>query len=239
MNYHALYKCDIANGIGWRVTLFVSGCSNHCKGCQNPQTWDPNSGKPFTEEVMTKLLGELKKPYCRGLSLSGGDPLFPGNVEAVREICRRAKAECPDKDIALWTGYVFEDLNREQKSVLQYVDVLIDGPFIQELADPYKLVWRGSSNQRVCKKEDGVWKTDDRYPYVDVCSSSIKADASSTLCRLTREGLQRLPWIFSLIQMWRRIEDVYHTSNFFHKICLFLFFSLRIFIKLINMIIHK
>lgn len=103
MNYHKMIRADIANGVGFRVTLFVSGCTNHCKGCQNPQTWPFDSGKPFTEETMKKLLNEVKDVHCAGLSLSGGDPLNPLNAPTVAKICQRVKEECPNKDIWCWT----------------------------------------------------------------------------------------------------------------------------------------
>lgn len=104
----------------------MSGCENHCKGCQNPQTWDSSSGRPFTIETMQKLLDEVRKEKCDGLSLSGGDPLFPGNVSTVKCICRIVKLACPDKPIWMWTGYRMEYLTDAQKAALDDVDVLID-----------------------------------------------------------------------------------------------------------------
>lgn len=154
MNYCSLNPCDIANGLGVRVSLFVSGCDKHCKGCFNPETWNPDYGKPFTKDTLTNLLGMLDKSFIQGLSLLGGDPFFPENRKEISLICRAVKSKFNDtKDIWMYTGYLYEDILRYDKEktsheILRYVDVLVDGPFIEKLKDT-TLNFKGSSNQRV------------------------------------------------------------------------------------------
>lgn len=148
MNYHQYYPVDVVNGPGTRVTLFVSGCEHQCRGCYNQSTWDVRSGHQFDQAMADRITADLKDTRIvrRGLSLSGGDPLLPANVDAILALVKRVKTECPDKDIWLWTGYVFDELTASQRAVLEYIDVLVDGKFEQSLADP-SLVFRGSSNQ--------------------------------------------------------------------------------------------
>lgn len=111
MNYAKIVPCDIANGPGVRVTLFCAGCNHHCPGCQNPTTWDPNGGQPFTDETLDKIVDLLRPDYIQGLTLTGGDPLYPENREVVEKIVRRVWAEFQDKkDVWLWTGYKWEEL---------------------------------------------------------------------------------------------------------------------------------
>ena len=150
MNYHKYYPVDVINGPGTRCTLFVSGCEHQCRGCYNQSTWSLTSGHPFDQAMEDRLIADLNDTTIRrrGLSLSGGDPLHPQNLDAVLRLVSRVKAECPDKDIWMWTGYEFANLCAQQQAVIAYIDVLIDGPFIESLADP-SLVWRGSSNQNV------------------------------------------------------------------------------------------
>jgi len=148
MNYHQYYPIDVVNGPGTRCTLFVAGCEHKCKGCYNATTWRLNSGKLFTLELENKILADLKDDDIvrRGLSLSGGDPLHPANVSSILQLTKRVKKETPTKDIWLWTGYKLDELNTEQKQILKFIDVLIDGKFMLDLKDA-KLLWRGSSNQ--------------------------------------------------------------------------------------------
>ncbi len=150
MNYHQYHPIDVVNGPGTRSTLFVSGCEHQCKGCYNQGTWSLCSGHPFTQELEDRIIADLNDTRIprRGLSLSGGDPLHPQNVASVLNLVIRVKQECTDKDIWLWTGYRLNELSDEQRQVLEYIDVLIDGKFEKELADP-SLDWRGSSNQVV------------------------------------------------------------------------------------------
>lgn len=149
MNYCKYIPIDVINGLGTRCTLFVAGCEHHCKGCYNQSTWNVNSGFPFTEELVSQIITDLNdtRIHRRGLSLSGGDPLLPHNLEAVKALCERVRAECsPDKDIWLWTGYLKDELTPAQQEVVDLVDVLIDGKFIEEQRD-VKLPFRGSRNQ--------------------------------------------------------------------------------------------
>lgn len=148
MNYHRYYPIDVVNGEGTRCTLFVAGCVHQCPGCYNKSTWGINSGKPFTQSLEDQIIKDLQDTEIKrqGLSLSGGDPLHPKNVPTILKLVKRVKAECDNKDIWLWTGYKLNELTDEQQSVVPYIDVLIDGKFVQDLADP-KLLWRGSSNQ--------------------------------------------------------------------------------------------
>ncbi|EGR1071687.1 TPA: anaerobic ribonucleoside-triphosphate reductase-activating protein [Vibrio cholerae] len=148
MNYHQYYPIDVVNGPGTRCTLFVSGCVHQCKGCYNQSTWSLSSGHRYTQEMEDKIIADLKdiRIKRRGLSLSGGDPMHPANLSAVLQLVQRVKTECPDKDIWLWTGYTLAELDDSQQALLPYIDVLVDGKFIQEQADP-GLEWRGSANQ--------------------------------------------------------------------------------------------
>lgn len=146
MNYGALKNIDIANGPGCRVSLFVSGCRNHCKGCFQPETWDFNYGQEFTINTFSELLALLGNPHVRGLSILGGDPLEPENEDIVEDICLLVKIKYPSKDIWMWTGYLWEVV--KEAPVLKHVDVLVDGPFV-ETKKNLCLAYRGSENQRV------------------------------------------------------------------------------------------
>lgn len=152
MNYHRYYPVDVVNGPGTRCALFVAGCVHQCKGCYNKSTWSVNSGFPFTQELEDQIIYDLQDTEIKrqGLSLSGGDPLHPQNVATILKLVKRVKSECDGKDIWLWTGYKLSELTKNQQAVLPYIDILIDGKFIQALSDP-KLIWRGSSNQIVHK----------------------------------------------------------------------------------------
>jgi anaerobic ribonucleoside-triphosphate reductase activating protein len=147
MNYGTIKPLDIANGPGCRVSLFVSGCRNRCKGCFQPETWNFGYGQEFTSETRQELLRLLDDPQVAGLSILGGDPFEPENRSCVLDICRSVRTRFGDsKTIWMWTGYYWEDLR--DLSVMGYVDVLVDGPFMLEERD-LRLFYRGSSNQRV------------------------------------------------------------------------------------------
>lgn len=148
MNYHKIEKYSIANGTGIRCVLWCSGCLVHCKGCQNPHTWCFDGGMPFDKVAMQELCEALDKPYIQGLTLSGGNPM--DNIPEVLHICCTVKEKFPNKDIWLYSGYTFEQLQQSEIAmrVLEYVDVLVDGPYIEEQRD-ITLHWRGSKNQRV------------------------------------------------------------------------------------------
>ena len=146
MKYGAIKKIDIANGLGVRVSLFVSGCRNHCDGCFQPETWDFEYGQPFTKEVEEEILEALHPSWIQGLSILGGEPMEPENQEILLPFLRRVKRECVNKDVWLYSGYVYEQI--KDSELLRYVDIFVDGPFIESLKNP-SLAFRGSSNQRI------------------------------------------------------------------------------------------
>lgn len=156
MNYAAIKNCDIANGPGVRVSLFVSGCTHHCKGCFNADTWDFNYGQPFTQDTVDEILKMLAPSHVKGLTILGGEPFEPQNQPAVLELLRKIKQTLPDKSIWAFSGYLFDkDILSGRlgtweitKEYLSYLDVLVDGPFILEKKD-LSLRFRGSSNQRL------------------------------------------------------------------------------------------
>lgn len=146
MRYLNITDCDIANGRGVRVTLYVSGCSHRCPQCHNPESWNCNNGKIFTQDTLKLIFSLLDRPYIDGITLSGGDPLFSGNREDILKICKEIKKNFPDKNIWMYTGYEYEEI--QDLPVLKYVDVLVDGRFKFMLKDT-TLAFRGSSNQRI------------------------------------------------------------------------------------------
>lgn len=146
MRYHNITKDDMLNGDGLRVVLWTAGCSHCCKGCQNPVTWDPNGGLPFTEREKQEILRELDKSYISGITFSGGDPLHPDNAAGVTALAREIRAAYPDKTIWLYTGALWEELQNEE--ILGYLDVMVDGEFEADKKDTTP-AWKGSSNQRV------------------------------------------------------------------------------------------
>ena len=156
MNYAEIKYCDIANGIGVRTSLFVSGCTHHCENCFNKETWDFKFGKPFDSDTEQKILQSLKPSYIDGLSLLGGAPFEPVNQRGLVGLLKRVKEEYPEKTVWCYTGYTLEsDLLSESRArcevtdeMLSYIDVLVDGEFVQELYD-ISLRFRGSSNQRL------------------------------------------------------------------------------------------
>lgn len=167
MKYLNLTYPDLENGLGCRVTLWAAGCSHHCKGCHNSETWDFNQGIDFTEDSYKTLSNTLSKPYIQGITFSGGDPLYKYNIDGLIALCKRIKKDFPNKDIWLYTGYTWEDILKSStlSEVLKYVDYLVDGPFIQELRD-ISLAFRGSSNQRIIDVQQSlnndkliIWKS--------------------------------------------------------------------------------
>jgi len=146
MNYAEIKKVDIANGPGVRVSLFVSGCRNHCKGCFNPETWDFDYGRPFTRETEDEIIEALRPSWIQGFSILGGEPTEEENAAVLIPFLKRVRAVLPDKDIWLYSGYTYEALR--DKEILTLVDVLVDGPFLLELKDA-GLAFRGSRNQRI------------------------------------------------------------------------------------------
>ena len=156
MNYADIKIADVANGQGVRVSLFVSGCNHHCKGCFNAQAWDFNYGKQFTEEDIDKIITELDHPYVAGLSILGGEPLEYQNQKGLLPLLKRVEEKFPNKNIWCYTGYTFDkDIVgnmfsnwNETKELMSYIDVLVDGKFDENKKD-LNLKFRGSSNQRI------------------------------------------------------------------------------------------
>lgn len=146
MNYHNITKEDMLNGDGLRVVLWVSGCSHHCKNCQNPITWDKNGGLPFDKEAEEELFQALGKKYITGITFSGGDPLFPDNRSEIFRLIKKCRELMPEKSIWLYTGYKWEDIKNIED--IKFVDVVAEGEFIEKLKDN-NIHWVGSSNQRV------------------------------------------------------------------------------------------
>ena len=145
MNYARINPTDIANGTGVRVSLFVSGCDRHCPGCHNEQAWDFNFGTWFKETTMHRILSRLDEDFIDGLTILGGEPLHPKNIDTVREIVKMVRERYPEKTIWIYTGYTYEELDTD---ILQMIDVLVDGAYIESLHD-ITLRFRGSSNQRI------------------------------------------------------------------------------------------
>lgn len=151
MNYHAITYPDLNNGVGLRVTLWLSGCNNKCKGCQNPQTWNENSGKKFNKSSKENLFLALSKDYISGVTFSGGDPLHDNNIYELNNLIDEIKESFPNKNIWIYSGSVIENIfdeNSLRKKIVEKCDVFVDGKFVEELKD-LSLPWRGSSNQRV------------------------------------------------------------------------------------------
>ena len=160
MNYLKIEKTSVANGTGIRVVLWVSGCKLHCKNCQNPQSWDFNSGKLFDENAKKELFEALDKPYIQGITFSGGHPLENENVETIYLLIKEVKERFPTKDIWLYTGFTLEqifptvitdDFNLPRfyrQSIVEMCDVVVDGPYIEEQRD-ITLKFKGSKNQRI------------------------------------------------------------------------------------------
>ena len=146
MRYNQIRSMDISNGPGVRVSLFFQGCHFHCKNCVNSDTWDFNKGLEFDDKVIDNILELCKPEYISGLSILGGEPLHPVNISGTVAFAKKFKSVYPNKTIWVWTGYKYEDIFN--KEVLSYIDVLVDGQYIDELHDP-KLKYKGSSNQRV------------------------------------------------------------------------------------------
>lgn len=156
MNFGAIKNNDIANGLGIRISLFVSGCTHHCKGCFNAETWNFDYGKPFTKDEENQIISLLKKPHIKGLTLLGGEPMEPQNQAEIVKLLRRVKFELPQKDVWCYSGYTLEELQDKSHrahtpvtdEILGMLDVLVDGEFVAEKKN-LKLKFRGSENQRI------------------------------------------------------------------------------------------
>ena len=147
MKYNLIRKMDIADGPGIRVSIFMQGCEFHCKNCFNEDTWDFEKGTDFTEETIDTVINLCKEKEIKGLSILGGEPMHPKNVEATTKLAKTFKEKYPEKNIWMWSGFEF-DKTLKDKEAMKYVDVLVDGRYVDELHNP-KLKWKGSSNQRV------------------------------------------------------------------------------------------
>ena len=147
MRYSKIRKMDISNGKGVRVSIFIQGCTFNCKNCFNPETHDFEGGTEFTDETIDKVLDLCSKDHTDGLSILGGEPMHPKNIEGTTKLAKAFKEKFPNKNLWAWTGYKFDEYLKD-KEVAKYLDVLIDGQYVDELHDP-TLEWRGSSNQRV------------------------------------------------------------------------------------------
>ena len=148
MKYAQIREIDITNGSGIGVALFTQGCPYHCKNCFNPETWDFNKGMVWTKEIENKIIELLKPEYITRLTILGGEPLIERNIEPLTALLKRVKGIYPNKQVWLYTGGDFEVLEGLYEEIFQYIDILIDGRYIDDLRD-YKLKWRGSSNQRI------------------------------------------------------------------------------------------
>ncbi len=172
MRYHNITKDDMLNGDGLRVVLWVAGCSHCCKECHNPITWDPDGGLPFDGRAKQEIFEQLDKPYISGITFSGGDPLHAANRLEVRDLMAEIKEKYADKTIWLYTGDVWENILHY--SLMQYVDVAVDGEFEVALKD-VKLLWKGSRNQRVIDVRKTLQSPDPSIPVL-YCGDYAEAD---------------------------------------------------------------
>ena len=160
MNYSKILSADIANGPGFRVSIWFSGCARKCKGCFNPESWCETFGKKFDETAKKKIYNELENDWCCGVTLLGGEPLskLSNNRSETIRFCKELKKLYPSKTIMLYSGYTFDEISSDKtmSEVLEYVDLVVDGPFVEEKKD-LTLRWRGSSNQTIRAKKGGKW----------------------------------------------------------------------------------
>lgn len=155
MNYIKITPCDIANGPGVRTVLWTAGCSHHCHECHNPETWNPCAGQPWTDNAESELFNALRKPYVKGITFSGGDPMHENNIRTILHLIQKIKKTFPDKTVWLYTGYVVEDIvngtdenMHMRKKILSLCDVVVDGRYVAALRN-INLPYCGSENQRV------------------------------------------------------------------------------------------
>ena len=155
MRYHKIRKMDIANGPGIRISIFFQGCSFHCKNCFNHDTWDFEGGLEFGEEQIQMILDLAKEDFVTGLSILGGEPMHPNNREGTTSLIKRFRETYPNKNIWMWSGFLFDDL--KDLEAISHIDVLVDGTYMDDLRNP-NLKWRGSSNQRVIDVQKSLKK---------------------------------------------------------------------------------
>lgn len=158
MRYNKIRKMDISNGPGIRVSIFMQGCVFNCKNCFNPETHDFNGGKEFNEETINKVLDLASGEHIVGLSILGGEPLHPKNIEGSTMLAKAFREKYPNKTIWVWSGFLF-DRDLKDKEIMNYIDVLVDGQYKYDLYDP-RLKWCGSSNQRVIDVQKSLKKGD-------------------------------------------------------------------------------
>lgn len=158
MNYHDIKKCDMLNGSGIRVSLWVSGCKHNCNRCQNPQTWNIDGGILFDKKNEKELFEALKKSYISGITFTGGDPLHENNLQDVLNIINKIRIQLPDKTVWLYTGYELSECFKhpKRKEIISKCDIVVDGRYVEELRD-ITLKWRGSSNQKIWENKNGDW----------------------------------------------------------------------------------
>ena len=154
MRYNKIRKMDVSNGEGIRVSIFMQGCVFNCKGCFNPETHDFNGGKEFTDETIDRIIELCSKEYIVGLSILGGEPLHPKNIDGTTKLAKIFKEKYPNKNIWVWSGFLF-DRDLKDKEFLNYIDVLVDGQYSCDLYSP-RLKWKGSSNQRVIDVQESL-----------------------------------------------------------------------------------
>lgn len=159
MNYHNITKDDMNNGDGLRVVLWLAGCNHHCEGCQNPETWDSDSGIPFDESAVQELFTELKKDYVSGITFTGGDPFYYKNRWEFFQLAERINRHFPNKTIWVYTGYRWNDIDFMYDYPFGIIDVLVDGKFVESLKD-VNYPWAGSRNQRVIDVKESLKKGD-------------------------------------------------------------------------------
>ena len=154
MRYNKIRKMDIADGPGVRVSIFMQGCTFNCKNCFNHDTHDFNGGKEFTDETIDRVLELCDKDHIEGLSILGGEPMHPKNIEGTTKLAKAFKEKFPNKNVWAWSGFLF-DRDLKDKEVLNYIDTLVDGQYVDELRDP-TLKWKGSTNQRVINVQESL-----------------------------------------------------------------------------------
>ena len=154
MRYNKIRKMDISNGPGVRVSIFTQGCAFNCPNCFNPETHDFTAGKEFTDETMNKILNLCDQDYIEGLSILGGEPMHPRNIEGTTKLAKAFKERFPNKTVWAWSGYKFDDYIKD-KDIVNYVDVIVDGQFVDSAKDP-RLKWKGSTNQRVIDVQKSI-----------------------------------------------------------------------------------
>ena len=147
MRYNLIRKMDISDGPGVRASIFMQGCEFHCKNCFNKETWDFEGGKEFTDDTIKEVLDICAQPHIKGLSILGGEPMHPNNIDGTTKLAKAFKEKYPEKNIWAWSGFKFDEYLKD-KEIAKYLDVVVDGQYKDELHD-FRLKWRGSSNQRV------------------------------------------------------------------------------------------